>query len=294
MRAPLLIALPGNEAMTECLVRLTGAEAGTLESRDFPDGETYLRFAEPLQGRSIALVATLARPNAKIPPLLFAAAAARDLGARRIGLVAPYLCYMRQDVRFHPGEAVTSRHFASLVSSAFDWLVTMDPHLHRYHALDEIYSIPARALHAGPALAEWIAANIERPFLIGPDTESAQWVSAVASACGAPFAILSKQRLGDRDVRIASQALGIGEHTPVLLDDVISSGRTILAALSVLGPQFRRPPVVIAIHGILADDAERAFAAAGARLVTTNTIPNSAAQIDVAGLQAPVVAEFAR
>ncbi|WP_164119514.1 ribose-phosphate pyrophosphokinase-like domain-containing protein, partial [Stenotrophomonas maltophilia] len=84
----------------------------------------------------------LAQPNEKILPLIFAAATARELGAARVGLVAPYLAYMRQDRRFNPGEAVTSRQMAHLVSGAFDWMVTVDPHLHRYSDLSEIYSIP--------------------------------------------------------------------------------------------------------------------------------------------------------
>ena len=96
------------------------------------------------------------RARAEDSALLFAADAARQLGARKVGLVAPYLCYMRQDRSFKPGEAVTSRSFAALLSRACDWLVTVDPHLHRYKSLSEIYAIPARALHAGPAIADWI------------------------------------------------------------------------------------------------------------------------------------------
>jgi len=294
MSPPLFIALPGNEAMAQSVAGLAGGETGLLETRAFPDGETYLRFAGDIAGRDVALVCTLARPNEKIPPLLFAAAATRDLGARRIGLVAPYLCYMRQDARFHPGEAVTSRHFAALVSGAFDWLATVDPHLHRYRALDEIYAIPAQALHAGPALARWIAANVERPFLVGPDVESAQWVEAVAKFCGAPFATLRKRRLGDRAVEIDPAGIAFGDATPVLLDDIISSGRTILAALAALAPQMRRPPVVVAVHGVFADGADREIVAAGARLAVTNSVPGAASLIDIAQLLAPAVAGLVR
>ena len=112
--------------------------------------------------RRIALVCTLDRPDAKMLPLLFAAAAARELGASQVGLVAPYLAYMRQDRRFKPGEAVTSREFARLLSGAFDWLVTVDPHLHRYASLAEIYRIPTRVVHAAPLISQWIRTRIER------------------------------------------------------------------------------------------------------------------------------------
>jgi hypothetical protein len=84
-----------------------------------------------VKDRDIVLVCTLNDPDSKTLALLFAARNAKELGARSVGLVAPYLGYMRQDRRFREGEAITSAHFAALVSSSFDWLVTVDPHLHR-------------------------------------------------------------------------------------------------------------------------------------------------------------------
>ena len=177
MTARLFIPTPGNEATARALAQSLDAAVGQLELRAFPDGETYLRFDSDLSGRSLAIVCTLDRPNDKILPLLFAAATARELGAVNVGLVAPYLAYMRQDRRFKPGEAVTSREIAQLLSNAFDWLVTVDPHLHRYSSLSEIYRIPTRAVHAASVMAEWIKANVPKALIIGPDSESEQWVS---------------------------------------------------------------------------------------------------------------------
>src|SRR6266705_4813902 len=144
----LLIPMPGNEAMAHALALSLGTELGRVELHNFPDAETYIRLLSDIDARQIMIVCTLDRPDDKILPLLFLAATARELGAKTIGLVAPYLAYMRQDRRFNPGEAVTSRQVAHLLSEAFDWMVTVDPHLHRYGALGEIYSIPTRAIHA--------------------------------------------------------------------------------------------------------------------------------------------------
>src|SRR5690349_18020046 len=138
---PLVIPLPGNEALATCLSQEIRGELGSLETRAFPDGETYLRLQQDPNNRSIVLVCTLDRPNPKFLPLMFAAATAKELGATKVSLVAPYLCYMRQDKRFHEREAITSTLFAGQLSSAFDELVTVDPHLHRYRRLSEIYSI---------------------------------------------------------------------------------------------------------------------------------------------------------
>ena len=291
----LFFPMPGNEVMAARLATLTHGEAGALQIHAFPDGETGVKFLGEVMGRDIVIVCSLDRPNEKFLPLAFAAAAARELGARTVGLVAPYLCYMRQDRRFHPGEAVTSQIFAELISSRFDWLVTVDPHLHRTKNLDEIYSIPARALHAGPCLAGWIRDNVAKPFLIGPDEESGQWVEAVAAACGAPFAIFKKDRLGDRQVRTTPpQFLLPAGATPVVLDDIISSGNTLLETLRLLASLTSRIPVAIAVHGVFADGARAAISQTGARLVTTNSIPAAGGMIDVSALIAEGLPQMSR
>ena len=135
---PLLLALPGNEAFATALAQDAALELGRIQVRRFPDGESYVRIETPVAGRRVALVCTLDRPDEKILQVLFAAEAVRELGAQSVGLVSPYLAYMRQDHRFHPGEAVTSLSFGRVVSRAVDWLVTVDPHLHRHPTLDAV------------------------------------------------------------------------------------------------------------------------------------------------------------
>jgi ribose-phosphate pyrophosphokinase len=294
MTTLLLFAMPGNEAMTRALAQRLDGEVGQMEMHAFPDGETYLRLLADPAGRALVLVCTLDRPNEKILPLLLAAAAARELGAKSIGLVAPYLAYMRQDQRFKPGEAVTSRAFAGLLSGAFDWLVTTDPHLHRYGSLQEIYAIPTRAVHAAPLISQWIRTRIERPLIIGPDRESEQWVSAVAKDAGASYVVLEKLRRGDREVEISAPNLGDLEgRTPVLVDDIISSGRTMIEAVRLIVARAGTAPVCVAIHGLFADNSNALLAQAGARVVTSNSIPHASNEIDVGEILAGAISELA-
>ncbi len=291
MSAILLLAMEGHAAMAASLAARRCGDAGSIETRKFPDGETYVRLAGDCCGRSVALVCSLDHPDAKFLPLIFAADAARDLGAAGVGLVAPYLAYMRQDRQFHAGDAVTSRSFANALSRSFDWLVTVDPHLHRTRSLGELYSIPATVLHAAPLLADWVGKNVENPLFVGPDAESAQWVSEAAARAGAPFTVLDKIRKGDRDVEIALKDEGaFGNRTPVLLDDIISSGETMLAAIRAVRRASNVRPVCVAVHGIFADSAAETLAHAGARIVTTNTVPHATNAIDVSGLLADGVA----
>lgn len=287
MTPELLFAMPGNEALAKTLAGALGCGIGTLVMRKFPDGETYLRFKSAIGRKHIALISTLADPDPKIIPLLFAADAARTMGAAQVGLVVPYLAYLRQDHSFEPGEAVTSRAMAALLSQHFDWLVTADPHLHRYKSLAELYTIPATAVHAAPAVSAWIAAHVENPFLIGPDEESAQWVSETARDINAPYVTLKKTRRGDRSVTVSAPDLTtIDDRTPILLDDIISSGRTMLEAVKLLRAQGIAHPICLAIHGLFADHSDQALIELGARLVTTNSVPNPYAQIDLTGILA--------
>jgi ribose-phosphate pyrophosphokinase len=283
MSKSLLIALPGNEVMASRLAEAAGSETGALEVHRFPDEETHLRFANDLRGRRAIFVCTLDRPDAKYLPLAFAAATARELGAARVGLVAPYLCYMRQDKRFVEGEAVSAPIFAGEISRHFDWLLTVDPHLHRLHTLSAIYKIPALALHAAPLISEWIAREVPTPVVIGPDKESAQWAAKVAEDAQAPFTILEKIRRGDRDVSVRlTDAARFAGHTPVLVDDIISTGRTMSATVSHLRASGLDAPVCIGVHAVFAPGALEGLRNAGAaRIVTTNTISHVTNAIDV-------------
>lgn len=282
MTKPMLIAMPGNEAMTRSLAQSLDADIGQIELRSFPDGETHLQYLGDLSAKPLIIACTLNRPNEKILPLLFAAATAHELGATTVGLVAPYLAYMRQDRRFKPGEAVTSRQVAGLLSGSFDWLVTVDPHLHRYGSLSEIYRIPTRVVHAAPLISQWIRAHVPNPLIIGPDSESEQWVSAVAKDADAPYTVLQKIRSGDREIKISIANLpDLDGRTPVIVDDIISSGRTMVEAVRLVVAQGATAPICIAVHGLFADNSAAVLAKAGARVVTSNSIPHDTNSIDV-------------
>lgn len=282
MKSPLLLIYPGNEALADALVRAFPSETAPLRLHQFPDGETLVTLPE-VSARDVLLLCSLDRPDSKLAPLLFAADAAREQGAQRVGLVAPYLGYMRQDRRFHAGEAVSSRTFAALLSQYFDFLVTVDPHLHRYHALDEIYRMPAIAASAATAIAAWLQREVERPVLIGPDEESGQWVAAIAALAGLPHTVLTKVRHDDFTVEVslpdATQWRG---YVPVLIDDIVSSAHTMIAAVKRMQQLQMARPVCVGVHAVFAGTAYMELQSAGVeRIVTCNCISHSSNTIDV-------------
>lgn len=291
----IVLALPESESLARRVGDLAQIPLGVVESRRFPDRETYLRIDAQCEQKSIVLVCTLDRPDDKLLPLVFLADAARELGASRVGLVAPYLAYMRQDRQFQRGEAVTSRTFAVLLSRYVDWLVTIDPHLHRYSSLTQIYAVPNRVVHAAPALAAWIATHVDRPVLVGPDQESEQWVKDVASRAGAPYIVLRKTRRGDSVVDVSVPDVGsYRTHTPVVVDDIVSSAQTMVETVKNLVAVGLRAPVCVGVHALFSENAEQALRDAGAaRIVTTTSVPHATNTIDIVPLLIPSIHELA-
>lgn len=270
------------DLFNKILLGINGKQ-GLASFHVFPDKEHYVKIDSDVKNREVIIIESLDKPDHKILPLLFLVKTAKDLGAKRVGLIAPYLAYMRQDAAFKVGESITSRYFANILSEHFDWLMTMDPHLHRYKSLDEIYTIPTTTLHADHAISEWIKKNVQNPFIIGPDAESKQWVEAIAKKYAMPYRILEKRRIGDNKVEINIPDLEtFKDHTPVLVDDIISTGATMLGALKKLQSLQMKPAVCIGVHAVFSGKAyESLLEIPQVQIITCNTISHVSNGIDV-------------
>lgn len=284
----IFFAMPGNEELASELAELTCGEVGRLQVRRFPDGESYVRVESDVKHGEVFVVCTLARPDPQFLPLAYTAKALRQAGAKRVNLIAPYLAYMRQDRIFHPGELLTSRAFAELLQQQFDWLVTVDPHLHRHASLDQVYDIPTTVIHACPLFAHWIAIHVKNPIVVGPDDESAQWVEAIAREAGAPWTAFTKQRRGDHHVRMTAPDLSeFRGQTPVLVDDIVSSGVTMRRAIDNLRRQDFGASYCLAVHALCSAATAAHISNCTAAFVTSNSVPNKYARLNVA----PIIAE---
>lgn len=289
-----VLAMPGAEDLAESMASALGAAVHRPRIRRFPDGESYVRIEAPCEAATVVVVARLHNPDPKFVPLALAASALKDLGARRICLVAPYLPYMRQDARFQPGEAVSAKYFSAMLSPLIDALVTVDPHLHRIDDLAQLYPVRCRVVHAASLLAERLRHEVAEPLVIGPDEESEQWVSALGARIDAPVVVLRKIRRGDRDVEIGLPPMARWRgRTPVLVDDIISTGHTMIEAIAALAEAGWPAPVCMGVHGLFADDALRRLREAGAaRIITTNAVDHETNAIDLSGLLAAAVTDI--
>lgn len=286
MQLPILFSLFGNQHFTNTIHQELGYDIGEITLHQFPDKETVITIDSIVQDREVIFITSLENPNSKLLPLLFAAETAKELGSKNIGLIAPYLPYMRQDKQFHSGEGITSKYFAKLLSNYFDGLITIDPHLHRRHSLSDIYSIPAKALHATEGISKWIKINVSNPILIGPDAESSQWVSKIAQKIDAPFLILEKIRKGDKLVETSMPNIELYQgFTPILVDDIISTAATMIETVSHLKLLKMKAPVCIGVHALFSGNAYEELLKAGAeKIVTCNTINHSSNSIDITDL----------
>jgi ribose-phosphate pyrophosphokinase len=140
-------------------------------------------------------------------------------------------------------------------------------------------------------VAAWVKANVPNPLLIGPDEESAQWVGDVAQRAGAPFVVLTKTRHGDRDVEVSVPEIQRWRsHTPVLVDDIVSTAHTMIETIGHLRRAGLPAPVCVAVHAVFAQTAFDDLRAAGAGdVVSSDTIRHPSNRISLTAAIADAV-----
>ncbi len=269
------------------LARKTNTAFAPLSVSVFPDGELLVRLPVPVEGKVVVLIQSLHAPNQKILEIVFAATTAKELGAKKVVLVAPYLCYMRQDKRFHVGEAVAGTVVARLLSRYIDQLVTMDPHLHRHASLGEIYTCETTRLTAADAIAEFIHNNVKNPIVVGPDEESLQWAKRVSGDLKAEVHVLSKTRYSSEKVNIDFDSeKSLEGRGVVIVDDIISTGHTMMEVVKDVKKLGAKNIFCIGVHGIFAKHAYEKLRQLNTKVVTCNTIPHKSNRIDCSGILA--------
>ena len=259
----LVLGFPDYETQGRALASALDAPWAPVDLHRFPDGETRLRLPPSLPER-VVVCRSLDQPNGKLTELMLTAGGARALGASQLALVAPYLCYMRQDRAFEPGEVVSQIVVGQFLAQRFDTVVTVDPHLHRVASLEQAVPAPqAIALSAATAMGHFLAARDTRPLLVGPDQESAQWVARAAAVAGLEHVVARKERHGDRDVDITLPEQDYRDRATVLVDDLASTGRTLaVAARKLLAAGAARVDVLVT-HALFVGDALTALKQAG-------------------------------
>jgi len=239
----------------------------------------------------VIICRSLDRPNNKLIELMLAARTARELGAQHLTLVAPYLCYMRQDIANQPGEAVSQRIVGAWLAQLFDAVLTVDPHLHRIHTLREAIPLEkAISLHATQPIADFLRTRVGGALLLGPDSESAQWVSSLAQSSECDYAVANKTRHGDRSVEVELPEVPFSDRKVVIIDDVASTGHTL--AVTARGLYERGATAVYACvtHALISPGAEKVLRDARIEsLWSTDSITHASNAISLDALLAQAI-----
>ncbi len=288
-----VFALAETRAEAEALAAALDVPVFGLDLHRFPDGEIKLTLGGSAE---VALVhLPLDRPNDKLVTLALTVEALRRNGARRIVLVAPYLCYMRQDVAFTPLEAVSQKAIGRLVAGLVDRVVTVDAHLHRTRDIGLVFpGIEAENLAAMPAVAAALTGDHLDPatVIVGPDVESEPLVAALASSLGLTHAVGRKTRHGDRAVEIAfADPPALAGRPALVIDDVVSSGGTLVTVAEALRAAGATRIDAVVTHALYPAEAAERFAAAGIRSIrSTTSVPHPTNAVSLV----PLLAEALR
>lgn len=283
-----VLTFPEYRAAGERLAAALACPSAEVDLYRFPDGEVRVRLPAQLPAR-LALCRSLFDPDAKLIELLLVSRTARELGARHLSLVAPYLCYMRQDKAFVPGEAVSQRIIGTFIAEQFDTVLTVDPHLHRIQRLDQALPMAdAHAVSAAPLLAQFLKRQFDRPaLLVGPDSESRQWVEAIAAHCGCEFVVAEKTRRSDRDVSVALPPVRVSDRDVVLVDDIVSTGNTLARVAEQLRDAGAARIDALVTHALPDAQAEAQLRDAGVeRIWSSDSVPHASNAVQLAPLLA--------
>ncbi|MGA7994379.1 MAG: ribose-phosphate pyrophosphokinase [Bradyrhizobium sp.] len=269
--------LPSGVADARRLADRFGLALQEITVHRFPDGE--IRVTVGPAASTTIIYASLDQPNDKLVAILFAAEALRRAGAKRLVLLAPYLCYMRQDTAFNEGEAISQKAVGRLIAGIVDRVLTVDAHLHRTTDIRAVFpGIEAENLSAMPAIAHALRLTGIDPATIvaGPDAESRPWVSDLAGQLGLAPMVAQKTRRGDRSVEISfAEAASVAGRPVLLVDDIVSSGGTLMTCANALTAAGATAIDAIITHALFPPDLAVDFSRAGIRSIrSTSSVPH--------------------
>lgn len=266
-----------------------------VENKKFPDGERYLKINGNIDDEVIIIQSTGYPQDENILELLFLIKTVKDLGAKKVKVVMPYMGYARQEKRFNPGESISAKIVAELIEFAgADEFITFN--IHEKCVLD-FFNIPAKSLSAMPAVAEFINDNNEKPLIVAPDKGAYPFAQEIAKLLDCECTYLSKVRLGPDKVetRIVDVRCDGSDETvnvdavkgknAVIIDDIIATGGTIVNAIKILKQYGAKSVDVCCVHPILVNGATARIYEAGANsIISTNSISSDTSRVSLADI----------
>ena len=281
-----IILGPSSRELSEEIAELSGFGKVPVVSRVFPDGESYVRLESSVRAEHVAIVHTTSKPqDSNLMQLAFMANAAKRNGAKKVTAIVPYLAYARQDKIFLEGENISIETIAAMLKAAgIDQLITVN--IHAETALAN-FPFPAKTLTAIPLLAEYfIKKGFKKAFALAPDKGAMYIAQQAQQILVGEAGSLEKHR--DRHTGETTQTathLNIKGKAVIILDDIISTGGTIVGAAKILREKGATRIYAACVHGLLVGDAEKRILDSGVEeIVATDSIPSKNSKVTLAPL----------
>jgi ribose-phosphate pyrophosphokinase len=260
------------------LAKERGASLAKVETKRFPDDECYVRIEDNLDGEDVAIVQT-AWPDKNIVELLLLQDAVREFDVASVTTVVPYFGYARQDKKFKDGEPISARVLARAIQMQSDAFVTVD--VHAPSVVTWFDNIPARNVSAHPEVGMFLKQQ-KVDLVLSPDEGRKENARRVASVAGCEADFLVKERLDGETVRMAPKSLDVKGRSVAIVDDIISTGGTIVKASEQLRAHGASEIIAVCTHGVFASDAVPRLRKACDAVYSTDTIENLTTAITVA------------
>jgi len=283
----LVIPGPASRELGETVARLLNVQAIDVLFKSFPDGESYIRLEGDMKGQDVAIVQTTGPPqDTNLFQLFLMADTARDLGAKKILAVIPYLAYSRQDKRFLSGEAFSIKIVAKLLkNSGVDQLLTVNS-VHDPKTLAD-FPLQARSLSAIPFLAEHFKnRGFDGAFVLAPDEGAKDYATVAAGILNGDYGWRYKERNRYTGaISFRQEEFDVKGKDAIIFDDIISTGGTTVESVKMLKSQGAKRVFSACVHPLLVGDAEKKIIDGGAEeIVGTNCVPSRVSKVSVAPL----------
>ena len=282
-----MIVIGGSASMdlAKELASVMGCDYIQAATTTFPDGECYTRIDAEKLDDDVVIVQTTS-PDSKLIELLLLQDAVRRLGAKSITLVIPYFGYARQDRVFKPGEPESAKVMCQHLDMNCDRVITVDIHK---EAVLNYFNHPHKDLKAATVIAEYFKGK-GIDMVLSPDIGAAGRAKMVGEVMGVPYDHLEKTRLSGTDVRIAPAKADVKGKKVLIVDDMISTGGTIIAAAYALREAGAAGISVACTHGVFVNNAIEKFTGSSLdALLSCNTLNNPVSHISVASLIAEAI-----
>jgi len=259
--------------LTEGIAKYLGLSMGDADVSRFSDGEISVKINENVRGKEVFVVQSIYPPADNLMELFILIDAFKRASARMVAVVVPYYGYSRQDRKDQPRVPITAKLVANLLSTAgADRVITVDLHAGQ---IQGFFDIPMDNLYAVNIFVDYfLKLNLDNLVVVSPDVGGIKAARAYSKKLSASLAIVDKRRINDKEAEVMNILGEVENKNVVIVDDIISSGGTIIEGVRALKDKGVKDIYCAVTHAVLSEPAiERISKAPIKELVVTDTIP---------------------